>query len=59
MAATLGDVADKTFDYVIIGGGAAGLTVAARLSKDKDTSYALEHTVFILATRCMIGVTRR
>lgn len=30
--------ADKTFDYVIVGGGTAGLTLADRLTEDKDLS---------------------
>ncbi|KAJ3556841.1 hypothetical protein NM688_g1800 [Phlebia brevispora] len=41
MTASLQDVANKTFDYVIIGGGAAGLTVAARLSEDLDMSVCV------------------
>ena len=31
----------KTFDYVIIGGGSAGCTLAGRLSEDKDVSVCL------------------
>ncbi|KAI7060023.1 hypothetical protein KC352_g43819, partial [Hortaea werneckii] len=31
-------VADKSFDYVICGGGLTGLTVASRLSEDPDIS---------------------
>ncbi|EMD37265.1 hypothetical protein CERSUDRAFT_105302 [Gelatoporia subvermispora B] len=34
MVATLEDVASKVFDYVIIGGGTAGLTIAASLTED-------------------------
>ncbi|KAI5897977.1 alcohol oxidase [Schizophyllum commune H4-8] len=34
----LDQVADKSFDYVIIGGGTAGLTVATRLSEDSNKS---------------------
>ncbi|KAF8972234.1 alcohol oxidase [Flammula alnicola] len=32
------DVSGKTFDFVVIGGGTAGLAVAARLSEDSDVS---------------------
>jgi choline dehydrogenase len=31
-----GQALDKTFDYIVIGGGTAGLTVASRLSEDPD-----------------------
>ena len=30
--------ADKTFDYIIVGGGTAGLTVAGRLTEDANIS---------------------
>ncbi|RAL59916.1 hypothetical protein DID88_000543 [Monilinia fructigena] len=32
---------DATFDYVIVGGGTAGLTMAARLSEDSETTVAV------------------
>lgn len=32
---------DAAFDYVIVGGGTAGLTLAARLSEDSSTSVAV------------------
>ncbi|TFY63799.1 hypothetical protein EVJ58_g3033 [Rhodofomes roseus] len=38
MVAQVSDVADKTFDYVIVGGGTAGLTIAARLLENTDSS---------------------
>ncbi|EIM79982.1 alcohol oxidase [Stereum hirsutum FP-91666 SS1] len=38
MTATLDQVADKTFDYVVVGGGTAGLVVASRLSEDATVS---------------------
>ena len=36
--ARLEEVSGKVFDYVVIGGGTAGLTVAARLSEDPTKS---------------------
>ncbi|GJE91578.1 GMC family oxidoreductase [Phanerochaete sordida] len=41
MTAFLNNVASKSFDYVIIGGGTAGLTVAARLSEDPNTTVCV------------------
>ncbi|KAL7282581.1 hypothetical protein ACG7TL_004052 [Trametes sanguinea] len=41
MSATIDDVQNKTFDYVICGGGTAGLTVAARLTENPNTSVLL------------------
>ncbi|KAA1466849.1 alcohol oxidase [Dentipellis sp. KUC8613] len=38
MLVSLADVADKTFDYVVVGGGTAGLTVATRLSENPEVS---------------------
>ncbi|CDO73776.1 GMC oxidoreductase [Trametes cinnabarina] len=38
MAATIDDVKDKTFDYIICGGGTAGLTLAARLTENPKNS---------------------
>ncbi|PKI84081.1 hypothetical protein MVES_001910 [Malassezia vespertilionis] len=35
------DVDGKTFDYVIIGGGQAGLTVASRLTEDPSTNVVV------------------
>ncbi len=32
---------NATYDYVIIGGGTAGLTIAARLAEDQDVSVAV------------------
>ncbi|TCD71169.1 hypothetical protein EIP91_012117 [Steccherinum ochraceum] len=38
MLAQLQDVVNKTFDYIIVGGGTAGLTLAARLTEDATRS---------------------
>ena len=34
-------LANRTFDYVIVGGGTAGLTIAARLSEQANVSVAV------------------
>ncbi|OSD04609.1 GMC oxidoreductase [Trametes coccinea BRFM310] len=41
MTATIDNVKDKSFDYIICGGGTAGLTLGARLSEDPDTSVLI------------------
>lgn len=38
MTADIADVAGKTFDYVVVGGGTAGLALAVRLSEDPTLS---------------------
>lgn len=32
---------NATYDYVVVGGGTAGLTIAARLAEDENTSVAV------------------
>jgi hypothetical protein len=32
---------NATYDYVVVGGGTAGLTIAARLAEDSDVSVAV------------------
>jgi choline dehydrogenase len=35
------EFASKSFDYVIVGGGTAGLTLAARLSENEDITVGV------------------
>lgn len=45
------DDVDAVYDYVIVGGGTAGLTVADRLSEDGETSVlVIEHGVISMTT---------
>ncbi|KAI1783604.1 GMC oxidoreductase, partial [Ganoderma leucocontextum] len=39
--ATVDDVAQKSFDFVVVGGGVSGCTIASRLSENPDVSVAL------------------
>ncbi|THH28509.1 hypothetical protein EUX98_g5668 [Antrodiella citrinella] len=41
MVAQLSEIAGQTFDYVVVGGGTAGLTVAGRLAEDPNVSVAV------------------
>ncbi|KAI9785088.1 MAG: hypothetical protein M1816_000499, partial [Peltula sp. TS41687] len=38
---SLGAPGNQSFDYVVVGGGTAGLTIAARLAEDPSTSVAV------------------
>lgn len=49
---------DRTFDYVVVGGGTAGLTIANRLSEDKNVSVAvIEAGTFYQVTNPLLGGT--
>lgn len=49
---------ERMFDYVIVGGGTAGLTMANRLSADPDVSVAvIEAGSFYQLTNPIIGQT--
>ncbi|EKM49570.1 uncharacterized protein PHACADRAFT_214131 [Phanerochaete carnosa HHB-10118-sp] len=39
--ADIQDIVDKTFDYVVVGGGTAGCVVASRLAEDPDVTVAV------------------
>jgi hypothetical protein len=41
------DIAGKTFDYIVVGGGLTGLTVANRLSEDSSRQYNSSYSGFI------------
>lgn len=41
LGSSFGIPGNKTFDYVVVGGGTAGLTVAARLAQDGTKSVAV------------------
>jgi choline dehydrogenase len=38
MAPPIEEIVSKKYDFVIIGGGTAGLTLAARLTEDRSTT---------------------
>jgi choline dehydrogenase-like flavoprotein len=38
---TPGDFASKTFDFVVVGGGTAGLALAARLTEDPELTVGV------------------
>lgn len=41
LGSSFGIPGDRTFDYVIVGGGTAGLAVAARLAENTDSQIAV------------------
>ncbi|KAI0650509.1 GMC oxidoreductase [Trametes meyenii] len=41
MVASINDVKNKSFDYIVVGGGTAGLTIGARLAEDPNTSVLI------------------
>ncbi|KAJ3479105.1 hypothetical protein NLI96_g9295 [Meripilus lineatus] len=41
MVNQVSDIADKTFDYIVVGAGTAGLTVAGRLAEDPNVTVAV------------------
>jgi hypothetical protein len=41
------DIAGKTFDYIVVGGGLTGLTVANRLSEDSSRQYTSFCRIFV------------
>ncbi|KAB5591137.1 Choline dehydrogenase [Ceratobasidium theobromae] len=49
------DFASQAYDYVIIGGGTAGLTIAARLSEDPNVSVGVIEAGSYLAEDAMIN----
>jgi len=49
-------LANKTFDYVIVGGGTAGLTVAARLAEDLEVDVAVIEAGFFRSNESLVNV---
>lgn len=50
--------ADATFDYVVVGGGTAGLTIASRLSEDSGTTVAVIEAGTFYQVQTNIFITR-